>query len=95
MRVPTGPSNVPQFLRSGVKAIEITTKPAIACRRDAEGMQQGRHNGQLNQHAQLKHQLVGGWVDGYLSFTCALCGAVEHHGPKQRGLQLHDAGLKL
>ena len=28
MRVPRGPSNVPQFLRSGVKAIELTTKPA-------------------------------------------------------------------
>ena len=33
MRVPRGPSNVPQSLRSGVQAIEITFKPAemIAC----------------------------------------------------------------
>ena len=29
MRVPRGPSSVPQFLRSGVRAIEITTKPAV------------------------------------------------------------------
>ena len=28
MRVPRGPSNVPQSLRSGVQAIEITFKPA-------------------------------------------------------------------
>jgi hypothetical protein len=29
MRVPRGPSNVPQSLRSGMQAIEITTKPAV------------------------------------------------------------------
>ena len=29
MRVPRGPSNVPESLRSGVRAIEITTKPAV------------------------------------------------------------------
>jgi hypothetical protein len=29
MRVPRGPTCIPQFLRSGVRAIEITTNPAI------------------------------------------------------------------
>jgi hypothetical protein len=29
MRVPRGPRNVPQSLRSGMQAIEITTKPAV------------------------------------------------------------------
>jgi hypothetical protein len=32
MRVPRGPSNAPQSLRSGVNTIKITTKPAVKSR---------------------------------------------------------------
>jgi hypothetical protein len=32
MRVPKGPSNVPWSLKSGVRATEITTKPAVKIR---------------------------------------------------------------